>query len=446
MSLDMLLLPVPVCRLAIRLTAPDAPARRDKRRSPRHLAILVMLLLLASCRPTAPSGPTQINLHIFPEPSSAFVRAVENCNRAAKGAYTIVHQPLPRSADGQRREIVRRLAAKDSSLDILGLDVVWTSELAEAGWIREWTGASKAQALEGTLDVPLATASWKGKLYAAPFIANAQLLWYRSDLIASPPRTWDEMIAMAEQLAGAGKPHYIEIQGAEYEGLTVWFNTLVESAGGSILSPDGRSAGLKTGALEALQVMGKLAASKAADPSLNTAMEDQTRLRMEAGVAAFALNWPFVYPSMKANRPDLFAHFKWAPYPRALPGKPARVTLGGSNLAVSAFTPHPVQAFEAALCLRNREHQVINATLGGLFPTLRDAYDDPRVIAQAPYAPMILDAIANGSARPQTPAYQNVSIVVAHTLSPAGKVAPDEALKTLRARLPDALESRGLIP
>lgn len=446
MRLDILSLPVPVSRHVLRLTSPDARARHDGRRALRHLAVLATLLLLASCKPTATPGPIQIDLHIFPEPSGAFVRAVEDCTRAANGAYTIVYQPLPRSADGQRREMVRRLAAKDSSLDILGLDVVWVSELAEAGWIREWTGASKAQALEETLDVPLATARWKGRLYAAPFIANAQLLWYRSDLVASPPRTWDEMIAMAERLADSGKPHYIEIQGAEYEGLTVWFNTLIESAGGSILSPDGQSAGLRRGALEALQVMGKLANSRGADPSLPTAMEDQTRLRMEAGKAAFELNWPYVYPSMKANRPDLFPHFKWAPYPRVLPGKPARVTLGGNNLAISAFTPHPAEAFEAALCLRNREHQVINAAVGGLFPTIRDAYDDPRVIAQAPYAPMVLDSVANGSVRPQTPAYQNVSIVISHTLSPPGQVAPEEALKTLRARLPDALESRGLIP
>lgn len=388
----------------------------------------------------------QIDFHIFPEPSGAFARAVDDCTREANGAYTIRYQRLPRSADDQRRELVRRLAARDTSLDILGLDVVWVSELAEAGWIREWTGARKTEALEGTLEVPLATARWKDRLYAAPYIANAQLLWYRADLVDEPPRSWDEMIAMAERLAAEDKPHYIEIQGAEYEGLTVWFNTLLASAGGSILSADARSAGLTTGAMQALSTMARLANSTAADPTLPSAMEDQTRLRMEAGVAAFELNWPYVYPSMKANRPDLFPHFKWAPYPRVLPDEPARVTLGGNNLAISAFTPHPEQAFEAALCLRNREHQIVNASVGGLFPTIRSAYTDPRVTEQAPYAPMVLDAVEHGSIRPQTPAYQNVSIVVAHTLSPPARIEPTKTLATLRDRLDDALNSRGLIP
>ncbi len=44
------------------------------------------------------------------------------------------------------------------------------------------------------------------------------------------------MIIDATQLAKQGKPHYIEEQGAQYEGLTVWFNSLVDSAGGQIIS------------------------------------------------------------------------------------------------------------------------------------------------------------------------------------------------------------------
>jgi multiple sugar transport system substrate-binding protein len=114
--------------------------------------------------------------------------------------------------------MVRRLAAGDSSMDILGLDVTWAPEFAEAGWIREWTGDAEAQVEQGTLAGPLATATYNGKLWAAPFNSNTQLLWYRADLVPTPPTTWDQMIQMATDLAKQGKPHYIEIQGAQYEG------------------------------------------------------------------------------------------------------------------------------------------------------------------------------------------------------------------------------------
>ena len=51
---------------------------------------------------------------------------------------------------------------------------------------------------------------------------------------------------MATALAKQGKPHYIEIQGAQYEGYTVWFNTLVNCAGGQIVSDDGRARHART--------------------------------------------------------------------------------------------------------------------------------------------------------------------------------------------------------
>src|SRR5215216_2057236 len=100
---------------------------------------------------------------------------------------------------------------------------------------------------------------------------------------------------------------------------------------------------------------------------------------MESGVAAFELNYPFIYPSMKQNKPDLFQNFKWAPYPAVSADQQAHVTIGGINLAVSSYTKHPDLAFQAVLCLRDRDNQKVNAVTGGLPPSLADLYDDPSV-------------------------------------------------------------------
>ena len=178
-----------------------------------------------------------LNFYSFNDQSGAVQTAVTNCSKQSNGKYTITYNKLPAAADDQRLQLARRLAADDTSMDILGLDVTWEAEFSQAGWILPWTGTNKQQAEAGTLKVPLQTATWKGQLVAVPYNSNTQLLWYRDDLVKTPPTTWDEMIADAEQLAKEGKPHLIEIQGAQYEGVTVWFNTLVASAGGSILTP-----------------------------------------------------------------------------------------------------------------------------------------------------------------------------------------------------------------
>jgi trehalose/maltose transport system substrate-binding protein len=391
-------------------------------------------------------GKVTVNFYSFPDNSGAIQQAVDTCTSAAKGKYQIKYNKLPNGADGQRQQLVRRLAAHDKAMDILGLDVTWEAEFAEAGWILPWTGANRAAASKGTLKAPLETATWKGKLYAVPYNSNTQLLWYRDDLVPNPPKTWDEMIDDAIKLAKEGKPHLIEIQGAQYEGAVVWFNTLLASAGGSVLTPDGSKASMGAPAVKALSIMKRLASSKAADPSLSVQMEDQNRLAMEGGSAAFQLNYPFVYPSMKADKPKLFKHFKWAQYPSVNAGEPSHVTIGGIDMAISKYSKHADLAFQAALCLRNRENQKIAATKGGLPPTLSALYDDPSLQKDYPFRKDIQTALKNASVRPKTPAYQNLSIVISHAVSPASKINPSKTAKSITSQLKDALQSKGLIP
>src|SRR5215468_4694393 len=401
---------------------------------------------LAACgTSSAGTGPVTINYYVFDDVSGTFATAVTNCSKQSDGKYTITYNKLPKSADDQRLQLARRLAAADSSMDILGLDVTWEAEFAEAGWILPWTGTFKEQAEAGTLKVPLQTATWKGKLYGVPANSNTQLLWYRDDLVKTPPTTWDQMISDAEALAKQGKPHLIEIQGAQYEGTTVWFNTLVNSAGGSILTPNAQQASLGPPAVTALKTMKRLATSVAADPSLPVQHENENRLAMEAGTSAFELNYPFVYPSMKSLQPKLFKHFKWALYPSVISGKPARVTIGGLDLAISKYSHYPQQAFQAALCLRNRENQLNAAVKGGLPPTLESLYHDPKLFPAYPFHADILTALQNASVRPQTPAYQNISTVISHLVSPPAGIDPVPTEQTMRTQINDALLSQGLI-
>ena len=215
-----------------------------------------------------------LNWYIFHDVSGSFPADAAACSAASGGEYTIQIRELPAAADGQREQLVRRSAAKDSSLDILGLDVTWEAEFSEAGWIVPWTGSRRRQVTQDAVKAALGTATWKGQLVAAPFNSNTQLLWYRKDLVPRPPKTWAEMLSQAEALARQGKPHHIEIQGASYEGLSVWINAMVLSAGGRILSDDGQRVVLGAPAAKGVSVIGQLARSPAADPSLGVQMED----------------------------------------------------------------------------------------------------------------------------------------------------------------------------
>lgn len=425
-------------------------SRRTRRRAALGRCLVGAVVLtggLAACGGGKSAIPT-INLYDGADNSGATQQAVNTCTAQSGGRYKIVFQQLPTSADTQRQQLVRRLAAHDKSIDLMALDVTWEPEFAEAKWILPWTAGNEQQAEQGTLNGPLQTALWHGQLVAAPWTSNTELLWYRSDLVPTAPTTWAEMLQDADQLAKQGKPHYIEEQGAQYEGLTVWFNSMVASAGGQILNNASTGPALGAPALQALTVMSQMAKSPAADPSLSNDEENDARLAMEAGTAAFEINYPFVYPSMKADKPAIFKNFKWASFPSVGGGVPGKATIGGLDLAVAAYSPHRTLAFQAALCLRDAANQELLAVTGGLPPTLRSIYTNPTpsFVAAYPFYQDILQQLDTGAVRPKTPAYQNVSIVISHALSPPSSINPAKTLHTISSQISDALASKGLIP
>ena len=130
--------------------------------------------------------------------------------------------------------------------------------------------------------------------------------------------------------------------------------------------------------------MKQLATSPAADPSLRCQMENHNRLAMEAGTAAFQLNYPFVYPSMKADNPKLFKNFKWAPYPEVDPGQPAKSPSAASTWR-SARTPAPGPGLPGrAVPARPGRTSSSGATVGGVPPTITSLYRRPKLFAGLP--------------------------------------------------------------
>ncbi len=57
-----------------------------------------------------------------------------------------------------------------------------------------------------------------------------------------------------------------------------------------------------------------------------------------------------------------------------------------------------------------------------------------------------LTALQTASVRPKTPAYQNISIVISHLVSPPAGIDPVGTEQTMKSQINDALQSKGLIP
>jgi multiple sugar transport system substrate-binding protein len=386
-----------------------------------------------------------VTLHWYtaPQNGGSFDAAAAACSKASNGRYHIALEPLPADASQQREQLVRRLAADDSDIDLISMDVNWTAEFGEAGWVVPWPKDLAAKVSEGVIPAVLATGRYHGRMYGGPLNTGSQLLWYRKDLVPNPPATWDEMIEMAESLPAGERA--IAVQGARYEGFTVWFNSLLASAGGRILDRRGNVSLARKPTEAALRVMRNVATARGADPSLSNNKEDESNVAFEAGKAAFMVNYSFVYPAAKADAPKVFKNLGVALWPRVDPDQPARVTLGGFNVGVGAFGAHRRLAFEAAQCLGAPKQQVGYAVKDGLPPVSEALYQDPRVRKAFPYAELLLQTFRDGSTRPVSPANNDISLAVQRTLHPPRSIDPKADVGTLRSRVDDAIHSRGLL-
>lgn len=455
------------------------------------VAALTTASVLTACG--SDSGGIVINYYTPANEAQTFTAVAKRCNEELGGRFRIQQISLPKGADDQRLQLARRLTGNDRSLDVMALDVVWTAEFAEAGWALPLSddpaGQAEADAKNNTLPGPLQTATWQDKLYAAPITTNTQLLWYRADLMSEPPPTWDAMVSEATRLHADGGPSWIAVQGKQYEGLVVWFNTLLESAGGQVLSDDGETVTLtdteehRAATVKALQIIKDVATAPGADPSVTQTDETTARLALEQGKAALEVNWPYVLPSLLENAikggvsflplnkdPALAdaindvgsfspsdeqfeAAFEasrkvlgFAQYPGVKPGEAAKVTIGGLNLAVAKTTRHKAEAFEAIRCLRNVENQRYTSVEGGLPAVRTSLYSDPAFQAKYPQYEIIREQLTNAAVRPATPQYQAVSTRISTTLAPITDIDPERTADELAEQVQKAIDGKGLIP
>jgi multiple sugar transport system substrate-binding protein len=388
-------------------------------------------------------GPATLNWFVAIQPGGSIEEIAARCTEQAGGRYEIKLELLPTDADPQREQLVRRLGAEDSSVDLIGMDIPWTAEFANAGWLRPYTGALAQQVSRDAFDSAVEAASFEGKLYGAPFNSNTQLLFYRKDVAPQPPTTWDQMIDQAEQLGTT-----IQVQAQRYEGYVVLFNSLLASAGGEILSGPEEVA-LPQGPTEAaLRVIGKLAKSPAAAPDIDTSDEDSARLGYESGASGFMVNYTFAYGSAGENAPDIQMNTGVARYPEVVPGMPSHPPIGGFNIGVSAYSEHPEEAFQAATCITSPEGQLLATELDGLPPSNQTLYNDPIVTEAYPgFAPLVRQSIDDAATRPLTPAYTDLSLAIQRTLHPPSKINPDDVgsiYEELRENVEDAVKREGL--
>jgi multiple sugar transport system substrate-binding protein len=350
---------------------------------------------------------------------------------------------LPTDADAQRQQMIQNAETKSDAYTVLSLDVVWTSEFAAHRWIDELPADQVP--LEQMLRPVVETAEYHGRVYALPATSDGGMLYYRTDLmkkagIERPPTTWAELKADCDKvlaLPGAAGMSCFAGQYEKYEGLTVNFAEAVNSGGGVITDENGKPDVDTPQAKRGLDFLVDGFKSGLIPKQAITYQEEPGRQAFQNGKLVFHRQWPYQF--VLANKTDgsskVAGKFAVAPLP-GIDG-PGASSLGGHNLALSSFATNKATALDFMKFFANEENQRFNLSNAGLAPTFAALYDDPELVKQYPYLPVLKQSILHAVPRPRVVRYGDVTAAIqdAGYAALTGAKSSEQALADLQTKL-----------
>ena len=371
-----------------------------------------------------------LNWYVGPDRVDASALA-KSCSTAD---YRLVVKELPTDVDQRHQELVRRLVAKDTSIDLLSLDSAFTAEFAEAQVLAPVPEDLAPAYSKDIAPAALAAARYEGSLVVAPWWFDPQVLWFRgktaerAGLDTTKASSWSDVIAGAQRLGLT-----IQIDDPDGSGLSEWVSTLIAGSGGKLVAGTTRSAqvGLDSAAGRAAAGVVEFYSESKVGPG-----PSRDALESFAGpTGGFLLG-----PSSVVSDPALAsvaADLGWAPYPMISTKSVA--PLAGVGLAVPLYAPRSDLSYKAITCLTQPPVMLALMSSAGHSASRLTTYDDPSLATTYPMAAVAKAAVASGQAVPSTPYWNLVRAAIDESWKPLADVSidgtPKHTQRVVTARL-----------
>jgi multiple sugar transport system substrate-binding protein len=313
--------------------------------------------------------------------------------------------PLVLSSDSTTylQQLQQRFIAGSTTPDIYESDVTYPAKFAQAGWAMD-LGKFNPDTSQFFSSV-MSAGTFNGKTYAIPWFDNPEGLFYRTDLVKTPPTTPAEVVSDAEAAMKADPTlkEGLAFEGAKYEGAITALLTVDSSFGGKLDPTDLDTAGNRA-ALQWLH--DAIYVNHIAPQAVTGWQEGQVQEEFTSGHAAFAINYPFVESEAAKGGPAK-GHVGYIPFPAASGGTPGSA-LGGEMLAINPKSSHAAAAWKFIQYLTSAQAEITRAEATGDPPSLPSAYTDA-LYTKAPYFKDVKTLNGYSQPRPVSPAYLQIS-------------------------------------
>lgn len=317
---------------------------------------------------------------------------------------------------------------------------------AEAGALYDVADlAADWDAVDAFVPAAYANGTFDDAQYSLPWFSGVRALWYRADWLADldhePPRTWAELVEVAEDIEDAhGVPGF-----AAPTDFVNGVASFVWSNGGEIATLEGEEwvGGLESPETrEALEFYASLSLdgiSPQACVGLNEV--DCAHADFANGDLGMFVDGPWARGQLTDINDEHADDWATAPLPGADDVAPAFG--GGSDLAVWATTEHPEVAFDYITVLNDRDNAMAWSELSSMFPVYTDLLDSAEFQDDPVLAGAATQAAGDLRLFPATPNWGHVQWELATlqnaTLRLAEGESADDVLPELNAELTEAL-------
>jgi multiple sugar transport system substrate-binding protein len=249
--------------------------------------------------------------------------------------------------DNMHQQFLLDGLAGTGSYDVYEADQPWVPEFAQRKFIVNLN--DKVKDRQDFVGNTLETVSYKGNIYALPFIVHNIVMYYRTDLfeqagISAPPATWDEYREYAKKLTKKESGVWgTLVEGKQNGEVAVRLHSFIQQAGGDVVDKENRPTLDSPAGLAALQLMTQIAFQDQSSPPGLLDLTDMQGLFLDGKLAMCPI-WPYLYSVAKDPKQSKVA----GKFAIALaPGHPDRVgTIFSWGFCVSSASKHQDEAWE----------------------------------------------------------------------------------------------------
>lgn len=347
---------------------------------------------------------------------------------------------LPQDANVVHDDFVNKLASGDTSVDIMGLDVVYIAEFASAGWLADlgqyFDSSVTGQMIQGTVDA----GTYNGTLVAMPWFTNSSVLFYRTDVLeklgAEVPTTYEGWMELADKAVGVeGVEYGADFQAAQSEALVCNWVEYLWNNGGDVLDKDGKAIINSKENIEATKIMKKLVDDYAPE-GVTTYTETESEQVFKEGKCLFIRDWSGFWSSGQDEGSKVTGKIAATTLPVGPNGTDPHSCLGGLSLVVnnSISDEQKAAATEFIRFMADPETQKQMTLISTQPPVVKSVYQDAEILEAIPFYADFYSIIEGGKSRPMSPKYAKVSDAIQRNIHQAltGEATVEAALDTLQ--------------